>query len=171
MSTTTASIAAMPKTENTGITPELARSLYATLGTSAVAIVELRSSERTEGVDHSHKVKLEIKFVEPADDLETEDYLRELQRALYIKRNPQPALTSKDITEPGVDGLLLNGTVHLYCPNCDQKWNARGVAHSRGTVREGYPPCAWTECGHATSTHPHGDCQPLDAQLELASQD
>ena len=168
MSTTTAKIAALSKTDNTGITPELARGLYATLGTSAVAIVELRSSERTEGVDDSHSVKLDITYVEPADDDETEEYLRELQRALYRKRNPQPALTSDDITEPGVDGLVLAGQVHLTCPSCYQKWNARGVAHARGTVDQGYPPCAWTECGHTTATHPHGDCQPIDSQLELA---
>jgi DNA segregation ATPase FtsK/SpoIIIE-like protein len=148
MSTTTAKIAALNKTDNTGLTPEIARKLYDSLGRHQIAIVEFASSERTEGVDDSKAVKLEITHCEPSDDDETSDYLRELQRALYRKRNPQPALTADVANEPTVDGLLIGGTIHLHCPNCAARWNFPGIHHSPGLQADGYPACSWTDCGH-----------------------
>ena len=148
MSTTTAKIAALNKTDNTGITPEISRRLYDSLGKSQIAVVEFVSSERTEGVDDSHAVKLEIRHVEPSDDDDTSDHLRELQRALYRKRNPQPALTADVSNEPTVDGILWQGEVHLHCPTCTAKWNAAGIAHAPGPTVDGYPPCSWRTCGH-----------------------
>lgn len=162
MSTTTAKIAALNKTENTGITPELARTMYDQLGSHHIAVVDFRVAERTEGDDDSHAVKLEISYLEPADDKDTEDYLRELQQALYRKRNPQPALTAGDHTEPGVDGLIWRGEVHLRCPNCDGKWDANTIAHAPGPVDDGYARCTFTSCGHvvdnpATGCHRQHD--------------
>ena len=156
MSTTTAKIAALAKTDNTGITPDIARRLYDSLGRHQIAIVDFASSERTEGVDNSQAVKLEILHVEPSDDDDTSEYLRELQRALYRKRNPQPALTAGDSTEPDVDGLVISGQVHLNCPHCYAKWNAKpAVAHAPGPQDQGYPRCSWRECGHVVD-NAHG---------------
>lgn len=176
MSTTTAKIAALNKTDNTGLTPEIARKLYDSLGRHQIAIVEFASSERTEGVDDSRAVKLEITHVEPSDDTETTEYLRELQRALYRKRNPQPALTADVANEPTVDGLLIEGTIHLHCPNCATRWNFPGIHHSPGTVADGYPACSWTDCGHTVDTdagcdrdHPDTD-EPAPTDDDLIDQ-
>lgn len=149
---TTAKIAALSKTDTTGITPELADSMWNRLGSHHIAVVGFRVAERTEGEDDSHAVKLEISYLEPSDDDDTAEYLRELQRALYRKRNPQPALTANDATEPNVDGIIHRGAVHLTCPSCTAKWNARGVAHAPGPTDDGYPPCSWRECGHIVTS-------------------
>lgn len=157
MSTTAANVAALPKTDNTGLTPKIARQLYDKLGRGQISVVEFLSDERKENVDGSLGVKLVIKSIEPADDKDTEEYLRELQRALYRKRNPQPALTTKDRTEPTVDQVLGDGgELQLRCPACEHKYIDKGIAHTRNTSEDdGYIPCSWRACAHivdATAT-------------------
>lgn len=149
---TTAKIAALNKTDNTGITPDLADNMWHALGSHHIAVVDFRVVERSEGEDDTNGVKLEIAYLEPADDTDTTGYLQELQRALYRKRNPQPALTAGDTTEPGVDGIIHRGQVHLRCPNCEGKWNSPDIAHSPGPATDGYPPCSWKQCGHIVGT-------------------
>ena len=94
MSATTAKIAARTKTDNTGITPELATTMYKNLGSTHMAIVELRVAERTEGDDQSHAIKLEVNRVEPAATKDIDEHMRQLERALYFQRNPQQTLTA-----------------------------------------------------------------------------
>lgn len=164
MSTTAAKIAALNKTENTGITPELARKMYDKLGSKHIAIVEFKVDERTEGDDDSHTVKLEIRAVEPADDLDTDEYLRTLQRSLYFKRNPQPALTAKDSTEPSVDEVLATGgELRLNCPFCEHKYIDKDIAHTRNRDEDdGYIPCSWRACAHVVDVH-EIKCQKVHA--------
>lgn len=168
MSTTVAKIAALAKTENTGITPGLAHKMYDKLGSKHIAIVEFKVAERTEGDDDSHAVKLEIRAVEPADDRDTDEYLRELQRALYRKRNPQPALTAKDSTEPTVDAVVAGGEIQLNCPECEIRYVEKGVAHTKG-LEDGYLPCSYRVCGHV-AIHGQAKCErEHPAELHLAS--
>lgn len=161
--TTTANIAGLSKTDQTGITPKLAESLRSKLGTGAIAIVELLSDEKREGADGSFGVKLVIKSVEPADDPDTDEYLRELSRVLYIKRNPQMALTDKDSTEPTVDAVLTTGAHHLRCEHCNIKVTEKRIAHSKG---DDYLPCSWRACGHLLAAHEADKC-PGDDPIDL----
>lgn len=167
MSATTAKIAALTKTENTGIVPELAQKMYDQLGSHHIAIVEFKVAERTEGDDDSHAVKLEIRALEPAgDDERIDEHVRELQRALYYKRNPQPALTTGDPTEPTITAVIdATGELVLNCAECEHRYANTQIAHTRGNSDD-YPPCIWRECGHicingegniCPKTHPADD--------------
>lgn len=148
MSATTAKIAARAKTDNTGITPDLADTMYHQLGSHHIAIVELRVAERIEGDDDSHSVKLEVGRIEPAPDEFVEDHMRQLERALYFRRNPQPALTTGDPSEPTVTAVLdKTGDLVLNCALCEHKHADTSIAHARGEGDD-WPPCIWRECGH-----------------------
>lgn len=155
----TAKIAALSKTDNTGITPELARTMWDNLGSHHMAIVELKAAERTEGDDDSHGVKLEISMVEPVgDDDLVDEHCRELARALYRKRNPQPALTTGDPSEPTVTAVLdATGTLVLNCGVCEHKYAENAIAHTRGTGDD-YPPCIWRDCGHVVHAEEPDTC-------------
>lgn len=107
-SATTAKIAARDG-KNTGITPTVAKELYAKLGTSRIAIVELTSTEHTIDIEGKQSVKLEISYVEPVESGEIEDYLRDLSRALYRARNPQEAIDTISDQEPTAKDLLQRG--------------------------------------------------------------
>lgn len=158
MSTTAAKIASLSKTENTGITPELAQSMYDRLGSHHVAIVDFKVAERTEGDDDSHAVKLEIRAIEPATDDIVDEHLRKLQRAQYFKRNPQPALTTEDPTEPTVTAVLnQTGELVLSCAQCDHHYALTAIAHTRGTTDD-YPPCIWRDCGHIVRNGEPDEC-------------
>lgn len=168
MSTTAANVAAMPKTDNTGLTPKISRQLYDKLGKGQIAVVELVSDERKENVDGSLGVKLVIKSIEPADDKDTDEYLRELQRALYRKRNPQPALTAKDRTEPSVDTVLARGELELYCRHCNHKYVDKNIAHTRNTnPDDGYIPCSWKACAHIVDGHDNACTRTHAGELHL----
>lgn len=171
MSTTTAKIAALNKTDNTGISPKIADELYNQLGKNMIAVASFSSSERTEGVDDSKSIKLNIDFIEPADNEDTEEYLRELQRALYRKRNPQPALTNGDPTEADVTEVVIRGQIQLHCLRCSNRWKNPTIVHARGTAEEGYPACYWTNCGHSVNFHAEDDCpaQVTNTQTQLAN--
>lgn len=110
MTDTTAKIAAKNDLKHTGITPDVARKFFDRLGTSRIAIVELASTEHTIDVDGKKSVKLDIQYVEIAEDDAVEDHLRELQRALYRQRQPQKPLDSIADQEPTVAQVVEQGT-------------------------------------------------------------
>jgi hypothetical protein len=96
--------------QSTGITEELAIKLHDQLDKKVIAIVELKSSSRTEKADGKQIVDLEILSVEPATETIAEDHLREFQRALYYNRavdEAQPTLD--DGPEPTVKDVLGRG--------------------------------------------------------------
>lgn len=167
MSATTAKIAARTKTDNTGITPELATTMYKNLGSTHMAIVELRVAERTEGDDQSHAIKLEVNRVEPAATKDIDEHMRQLERALYFQRNPQQTLTAKDPLEQTVTTVLdKSGATVLNCALCEHRYSDVRIAHARGDSDE-YPPCVWTECGHICDAGESRACgkshKPADA--------
>jgi hypothetical protein len=110
MTDTTAKIAAKNDVKHTGITPDVARQFYDRLGTARVAIVELASTEHTIDVDGKKSVKLDIQYIEIADDEAVEDHLRELQRALYNQRQPQKPIDSISDQEPTVEQIVDRGS-------------------------------------------------------------
>lgn len=70
----------------TGIDEQLVRRLHDKLGHSAVAIIEIQSTSRTEDSDGNESVSLTINSLEVAAPGVAEDQVRNIQRALYVKR-------------------------------------------------------------------------------------
>lgn len=166
MATTTTKIAGFSKTENTGITPKLARAMYDSLGSHHMAIVEFKASERTQGDDDAQTVKLEITSIEPCgvDEL-TDEHVRQLAQALYVRRNPQPALTTGDPSEPTVTAVLdRSGNLVMSCAECEHKYADETIAHTRG-LSEHYPPCIWRACGHIVHAEEYEVCQKTHEEL------
>ena len=109
MTDTTAKIKAKG-CQSTGITEEIAIKLHDQLDKKIIAVVELKSSSRTEKADGKQIVDLEILSVEPATEHLAEDHLREFARALYYNRavdEQQPTLD--DGPEPTVKDVLGRG--------------------------------------------------------------
>lgn len=96
MSDSIAATIAACKTTDTGITTHLAEKLWPMLGHTFPAVVTVRVSEHTEDEDGPKALKLQIDSIEPGLDDLTNRHLRELQRALYFTRNPQPHLDDPD---------------------------------------------------------------------------
>ncbi len=109
MSATTAKLAARKLTEECGITDDRARAMFDRLGSTHMAIVELRATERTEDTGDAQTVKLQLIHLELAD-ADTADHLRDLARALYVGRTPiQLDIDSIDDVEPDADEIIRRG--------------------------------------------------------------
>jgi hypothetical protein len=113
MTTTTARLASGKLNDRKGITDEAARTLFDNLGTTRMAVVELKSREHSESADDKQVVTLEVIGLELADTLESADHLRELQRALWRKREPQTDIDSLIDVEPTEDDVLARGAAIL----------------------------------------------------------
>lgn len=118
-STATAKIAARANTDHTGITDEVAGKFADNLGSAGVAIVEFFSEEETIGLDNKRSVKLTLGFIEPANDRETAEHLREFARALYRARNPQQAIDTLSDQEPSIAELRKQGQLLLMDAEID----------------------------------------------------
>lgn len=106
--------------DGTGVTEDIARSLYSRLDGHLMAIVELKVDGRADTADGSHKVALSVVRVEPAMDNNLSEHLRELTRTLYYNRQvangDQPTLETPEGTEPTVDAVLSAGQQHRPHP-------------------------------------------------------
>lgn len=107
MTTTTTKIAAA-NTKDTGITEPFAEKLWPNLGKTFMAVVELSVDEHSEDLAGDRGVKLVINSIEPGAGENVDTHLRELQRALYFRRNPQPHLDDPD--EQTVTDVLRHGS-------------------------------------------------------------
>lgn len=123
-----------------------ARSLYERLGTTRMAIVELRGVERltpAPGEDKTPAVKLRIAGLEVAGP-EQEEHVREAQRALYLQRTAQGTLTEQGELQVSKETLRLAGH-HLHAIETARlraaldHWTreARRVVNSSGKLRDG----------------------------------
>lgn len=72
--------------DSTGVTEELAKSLYHQLGSHHLLVVEARVERRTENGDGTHTVELVLTQVEPSTATFVDDHLRELMRGMYRNR-------------------------------------------------------------------------------------
>lgn len=85
MTDTTAKIRAKGL-DGTGVTEEIASTLYANKGKHVMAIVELKAVERHEKADGTRRVDLAVEMVEPANSDELADHLRNLASVAYQNR-------------------------------------------------------------------------------------
>ena len=104
--------------DNTGITEDLAREMYATLGRRTLAIVELKHHARTETDDNGRSVQLQITQIEPSVDERLDDHLRELMRTMHQNRalkadDQQLQIDTLDDTEPTVTQVIAAGQQHI----------------------------------------------------------
>lgn len=149
---TTAKIAALSKTKDTGVTPEHAKKMWPKLGSTHMAIVELTVAERTEDTGAAKGVKLAINTIELATD-ETAEHARELQRALYLARQPDKTLTAGVETTPR--DVVIRGQVDvLHCDHCHHSLGADAINHGR---RDGIQ-CIWVPCRHTVTTDEGTKC-------------
>lgn len=143
--TTTAKIAGL-NCKDTGVTAKHAKEMWPKLGSAHMAIVELVVDEHTESTDDSKGVKLLINQVELADDGDRAEHLRELQRAIYMARQPDKALTAGVEATP-VDVVTRGKDLVLTCERCEHSLGDKAVNHGR---RDGVQ-CLWLPCRHTVS--------------------
>lgn len=103
--------------DSTGVTEDIASTLYANKGKRVMAIVELHAVERHEKADGTRRVDLVLEQVEPATDDTLAEHLRELTRTLYQNR----ALTGgqlaiDDTLVPDLKDAIAAGTQHRPHP-------------------------------------------------------
>lgn len=142
---TTAKIAGL-NCKDTGVTPKHAKDMWSKLGSSHMGIVEFIVDEHTESTDDTKGVKLVINQVELADDGNRAEHLRELQRAIYMARQPDKALTAGVETTP-VDVVTQGKDLVLVCDSCSHSLGSQGINHGRRTGVQ----CIWVPCRHTVT--------------------
>ena len=145
MSTTTAKIAAA-NCKDTGVTPTLAGKMWEKLGSRHIAIVELVVDERSEDVGDERGVKLVVASVEVAADGDTAEHMRELQRAIYMARQSDKALTA-GVEDTPKDVAIRGQVTVLHCDRCVHSLGHPHINHGR---RPGVA-CIWTKCRHTVA--------------------
>lgn len=164
MSTTSAKIATA-QCKDTGVTPELAAEMWKKLGSRHIAIVELNVAERSEDVGDAKGVKLEVTTIEPATDTEAAEHLREMQRALYLARQTERALTSGVEATPR-DVVLRGQTSVLFCDHCGHSLGSKHINHGR---KESVA-CIYVPCRHGViEDADQCPCQTDGELLEVAA--
>lgn len=143
MTSTSAKIAAAAL-KDSGVTPSLAGKMWEHLGSQHIALVDLAVAERSEGTDDTRGVKLVVVDIEPAVDSDTAEHMRELLRALYMRRQPDPALTAGVESTPR--DVVIRGQVEvLHCEHCEHSLGSKHINHARRTgVACIYAPCRHT---------------------------
>lgn len=115
MTDTTAKIRAKGL-DGTGVTEEIASTLYANKGKHVMAIVELHAVERHEKADGTRRVDLTVEMVEPAEG-DLADHLRNLASVAYQNRavtDTQQALD--DSLTPDLKDAVAAGAAHAPHP-------------------------------------------------------
>ncbi len=96
----------------TGVTENIARSMFSTLGGHTMAIIELKHVKQSTDAEGKHSVELVITTLEPATDDRTANHLRELARGLYRTRpevEGQEVLKGVESGEPAVEDIVTQG--------------------------------------------------------------
>lgn len=103
--------------DTTGITEEIASTLYANKGKRIMAIVELHAAERHEKVDGTRRVDLVVEMVEPATNDALSEHLRELTRTMYQNRAiADGQLAIDDTLTPSITDAVNAGALHRPHP-------------------------------------------------------
>jgi predicted ATP-dependent Lon-type protease len=116
--------------ENTGVTPDIAKTMYNTQGRSTLAIVELAHKRQINDDDTGRSVELVITSLEPSQNPELDDHLRQLMRTLHQNRVLHSEDQALDIEiagdiEPSVDAVIAAqrahaaGEPHVFDPGED----------------------------------------------------
>lgn len=104
--------------ENTGVTEDIARTMYSTLGRRTIAVVELKHVRQINDDKTGRKVELSIEALEPSTSPELDDHLRQVMRTLHQNRalkadGEQLAIDTADDLEPTVEGVIAAGEQHI----------------------------------------------------------
>jgi hypothetical protein len=103
--------------DSTGVTEDIASTLYANKGKRVMAIVELHAVERHEKADGTRRVDLVLEQVEPAVDDTLSEHLRELTRTLYQNRAQADGQQALDDTLiPDLKDAIAAGEQHRPHP-------------------------------------------------------
>lgn len=145
MSKTSAKIAAA-NLKDTGVTPAMAGKMWDKLGSRHIAIVELAVDERSEDVGDERGVKLVLTSIEVASDSDLAEHMRELQRAVYMARQPDKTLTA-GVEESPRDVATRGQVTVLHCDRCVHSLGHAHINHGR---RQGVA-CIWTKCRHTVN--------------------
>lgn len=98
----------------TGVTEEVAKAMYATLGGATMAIVELEHVRHSDDSKGDHQVELVIGLCEPALTDRMSDHLRELSRAMYKdRRTSEGEPLPLDAPGPSTDDVIDQGEALL----------------------------------------------------------
>ncbi|GAW57621.1 hypothetical protein, partial [Nocardioides sp. PD653] len=104
--------------ENTGVTEDLARTMYNTLERSTLAIVRLTHKRQINDADAGRTVELSIDMLEPSTSAELDDYLLNLCKTLHQNRtlkseDAQLQIDTIDDLEPTVEQVIQAGQQHI----------------------------------------------------------
>jgi hypothetical protein len=129
--------------DNTGITEDLVREMYGTLGRRTLAIVELKHHGRGETDDNGRTVQLQIAQIEPSRDANLDDHLRELMRTMHQNRalhadDQQLQIDNLDDVEPTVERVIAAGQEHIA--QTDQPFDEEDPDGDDGSEDADLPP-------------------------------
>jgi hypothetical protein len=132
--------------DSTGVTEDIASTLYANKGKRVMAIVELHAVERHEKADGTRRVDLVLEQVEPATDDTLAEHLRELTRTLYQNRAQADGQQAIDDTLiPDLKDAIAAGTQHrphpFLRPGLTNLWV--GVHREQGAARTAGRTLTW----------------------------
>lgn len=103
--------------DNTGITQDLARSMYSTLERSTYAIVRLKHARQINDTATGRKVELAIEEVEPSISEDLDAHLRQLMRTMHQNRvlnsdSQQLSIDTQGDLEPSVSDVIAAQRAH-----------------------------------------------------------
>lgn len=104
--------------DNTGVTEDVAKDMFNTLGRSTLAIVELEHKRKIDDDDTGRTVELVVRLIEPSTSETLDAHLRELMRTMHQNRvltaeDQQLQIETMDDLEPTVEGVIAAGQVHI----------------------------------------------------------
>lgn len=117
----------------TGVTEDVARQMYATLGAHTMMVVEVQHVKHSDDADGQHSVELVITTAEPAQDERMENHLRELARGMYRTR---PEVQGQEVLAGVVDGPGLADTITEGAALLDRDENGDVVGIWDGDTEE-----------------------------------
>jgi len=117
--------------DGTGVTEDIAKTMYHTKGKRTLAIVELVHKRQVDDEDTGRKVELAISLLEPSTSPELDDYLRNLTKTMHQNRvlksqDEQLQIDTLDDVEPTVEQVIAAGQQHIAqtddeLPNPDEQ--------------------------------------------------
>lgn len=164
--------------DGTGVTEDIAKSMYHTKGKRTLAIVELVHKRQVDDEDTGRKVELAISLLEPSTSPELDDHLRELTKTMHQNRvlkstDDQLQIDTLDAVEPTVEQVIEAGKQHIA--ETDDELPEKGEKGD-WVVRDD----TWTDEDLNRADHVHtadGDCiknrhgELCDPEADLAPDD
>lgn len=146
--------------DNTGVTEDIAKAMFNTLGHTTLAIVEFEHKRKIDD-DTGRQVELVMKMVEPSTSPTLDAHLRELTRTMHQNRvltdeDAQLQIDTMDDLEPTVEGVIAAGQAHVA--HTDDELPDPHEEPESGLCS--YPQCALHE--EHTGDHLDDDGEPIE---------